>query len=34
MAAPVLGEPLEWSTLAFALAVLAIVLIGKRMPVA
>lgn len=34
MAVPVLGEPLAWSTVAFALAVLAIVLIGKRMPVA
>jgi drug/metabolite transporter (DMT)-like permease len=33
MAVPVLGEPLAWSTVGFALAVLAIVLIGKRMPV-
>ncbi|WP_374567608.1 DMT family transporter [Ideonella sp.] len=32
-AVPVLGEPLEASTLLFALAVLATVVIGKRMPV-
>jgi drug/metabolite transporter (DMT)-like permease len=32
MAVPVLGEPLKASTVAFALAVVAIVLIGKRMP--
>jgi hypothetical protein len=32
MAVPVLGEPLKASTVAFALAVIAIVLIGKRMP--
>jgi drug/metabolite transporter (DMT)-like permease len=32
MAVPILGEPLKASTVAFALAVIAIVLIGKRMP--
>lgn len=32
MAVPVLGEPLKASTVAFALAVVAIVLIGKHMP--
>jgi drug/metabolite transporter (DMT)-like permease len=29
-AVPILGEPLEWITLAFALAVMATVFLGKR----
>jgi drug/metabolite transporter (DMT)-like permease len=32
-AVPVLGEPLEPVTVVFALAVLAVVLVGRRMPV-
>jgi drug/metabolite transporter (DMT)-like permease len=32
-AVPVLGEPLEPVTVGFALAVLAVVLVGRRMPV-
>jgi drug/metabolite transporter (DMT)-like permease len=32
LAVPVLGEPLKASTLAFSLAVIAVVVIGKRMP--
>jgi hypothetical protein len=30
---PVLGEPLQASTLVFSLAVIAVVFLGKRMPV-
>ena len=30
---PLLGEQLEWTTVAFALAVVAVVFAGKRMPV-
>jgi drug/metabolite transporter (DMT)-like permease len=33
-AVPILGEQLEWMTVGFALAVVAVVFIGKRMPVA
>lgn len=33
LAVPVLGERLEWTTAAFALAVVAVVFAGKRMPV-
>jgi drug/metabolite transporter (DMT)-like permease len=33
-AVPVLGEPLHASTVAFALAIIAVVFLGKRMPVA
>jgi drug/metabolite transporter (DMT)-like permease len=33
LAVPVLGERLEWTTVGFALAVVAVVFAGKRMPV-
>ena len=33
LAVPVLGEPLQASTVAFSLAIIAVVLVGKRMPV-
>ena len=33
LAVPVLGEALKPSTLAFSLAVMAVVMLGKRMPV-
>jgi drug/metabolite transporter (DMT)-like permease len=33
-AVPILGEPLEWVTLGFALAVMATVFLGKRYAVA
>ncbi len=33
VAVPLLGETLDWGTLAFSLAIMAIVIVGKRMPI-